>query len=292
MAALGDFLSARRAALRPGDVGVEPDGRRRRVVGLRREELARAAGVSAAYYTRLEQGMSRNASEEVLDALARALRLSTDERAHLHSLARRRRQVEAPQGPEQVRQGARSVLDSLTGSPAMILDRRLDVLAWNPLGHRLLAWTLPYETAGDPVRSPNLARIVFLDREARELWQDWDEKASAMVAYLRLSSGRSPDDPRLTGLVSELSARSDDFGRMWRAHPVRDCASTVRRYRHPLVGPLTLQEEVMSLTDPGQILTVHVAEPGSPSAAALRLLTGPAGLTGARPRGGTVPACP
>ena len=272
MAALGEFLQARRAALRPCDLGLETDGRRRRVTGLRREELAYAAGVSPAYYTRLEQGLSRNASVEVLDALAQALRLSADERAHLHSLARPRRQFGVHRGPEQIRPSAGWLLDAVADSPAMILNPNLDILAWNRLGHALLAWHLPFQPESDPDTRSNLARFVFLDCDVRGLWPRWGEKAASTVAYLRLTCGRYPDDPLLASLVAELSVGSEDFARLWEAHPVGDCASTIRQYHHPLVGPLVLHEEITSLADPGQILAVYLAEPGSPSAVSLRLL--------------------
>ncbi len=293
MGALGHFLRARRAQLRPSDVGLLADSRPRRVAGLRREELARAAGVSPAYYTRLEQGVSANASDEVLEALARALRLDPDERAHLHDLARPRRGSQAPGAPDSVRPGAKSVLDALADTPAMIVSRSLDVLAWNATAHLLLAWRLPFEAVADAATRPNVARLVFLDREGRDLWVDRSSKARETVSYLRMTAARFPDDPVLVGLVTQLYERSDEFARRWDAHPVADCGSTVRRYQHPLVGPLVLTEEVLGLTDPGQSLVVYIPEGGSPAEASLRLLRQHSERTRTpRSDSGTAHACP
>lgn len=286
VATLGTFLLARREALRPGDVGLRPDARPRRVVGLRREEVASIAGVSPAYYTRLERGLSRHASDQVLIALAEALRLSGDEREHMQRLARPQAwpQSARPQ-IERIRPATQAVLDACVGAPALVLGRSLDVLGWNRLGHSLFAPRLPVG-ATDAVRPPNLARLLFGSVDDG-LWQDWDDKARGTVSYLRLASSRYPNDALLDMLVAELTAGSLRFAELWRVHEVRDCRSATRRLRHPDVGPLVLTEEVMHLAGPGQILAVYLAEPGSPSAVALSLLAENTAALGAEPAAGS-----
>jgi transcriptional regulator with XRE-family HTH domain len=273
---LGDFLRSRRARLSPEDAGVRTYGERRRVPGLRREELAQLAGVSAAYYTRLEQGLSRNASDGVLDALARALRLDADEATHLHALARPPRAAARPRPkPDKVRPGVQAMLAAMGDVPATIISRRVDILAWTPMGHALLFGHLPFDAPDRPETRPNHVKLLFCDPHMRELYVDWKAKTHDAVAYLRLMSGKYPDDPRLTSLVGELSVNSKEFAKLWAGHVVRQCKSSVRGFRHPLVGGLTLNEEVMELVaDGGQRLTVYSAEPGSPSEAGLRLLAG------------------
>jgi transcriptional regulator with XRE-family HTH domain len=274
---LGEFLKSRRARLRPDDLDVPSFGRRR-VPGLRREELAQLAGVSVDYYVRLEQGRAGQPSEGVLDALGRALRLDDTEWAHLHDLGRpvRRRRREPP--PERVRSEVRRLMGALdsTSSPAMVIGRRADVLAWNETAAALVAdWgTLPPEQR-------NAARHVFLDEGARELYPDWEEGARATVAYLRLAAGRHPDDPALAELIGELSMNSEEFRRWWPRHDVQEKTHGMKRFMHPIVGPLTLAYESLALAgDDDQTLVVYTAEPGSGSETALRLLraaTQPAG---------------
>jgi transcriptional regulator with XRE-family HTH domain len=270
---LGEFLRSRRARLRPADAGLMDYGERRRVPGLRREEIARLAGVSVGYYTRLEQGQSPNASDAVLDAVARVLRLNDEEWAHLQSLARQRPRTRRRVQPENVRPTIRRMIESFVGVPALVIGRRADVLAWNRLAHALLAGHLDFEgptRAGD---QPNLARLVFLDPHTRELYADWKRKARDVVAYLRVSAARWPDDLKLTELVGELSMRSTEFANLWSVHPVRGCAHNTRDYQHPLVGALTLSDELLQLPDDeGQRVVVLNAEPGSASEAALKLL--------------------
>jgi len=274
VATLGEFLLARREALKPDDVGLRPDARPRRVVGLRREEVASIAGVSPAYYTRLERGLSRHASDQVLSALAEAFRLSGDEREHMQRLARPPRRRPCAHSPvERVRPATQAVLDACAGAPALVLGRSLDILAWNRLGHALFAPHLPTAAATDANAAPNLARLLF-DSRGDGLWEDWDDKARGTVSYLRFASSRYPDDAVLGLLVAELASGSRWFADLWRVHEVQDCRSTMRRLRHPDVGPLVLTEEVMRLADPGHVLAVYLAEPGSPSAAALSLLAG------------------
>ncbi|KUN98498.1 helix-turn-helix domain-containing protein [Streptomyces caeruleatus] len=268
-AELSEFLRTRRARLKPEDVGMPDFGRHRRVPGLRREELAQLAGVSVAYYTRLEQGNGRNVSAEVLDAIARALRLSDAEHAHLTHLAKpkqhKKRQVARP---EQVRPALRQLLASIDGVPAYISGRRSDILAWNGMAAALFG-----DWSELPAQERNWARLVFLRPEYRELFVEWDQKASDIVSYLRMDAGCHSDDPRLSALVGELSLKSEEFRRLWATHDVKEKTYGVKHLRHPLVGELTLNFESFRLGDgTEQVLITHHAEPGSPSAEALRLL--------------------
>ncbi|MEU0741642.1 helix-turn-helix transcriptional regulator [Streptomyces sp. NPDC006134] len=268
-AELSEFLRSRRARLKPQDVGLPAYGHRRRVPGLRREELAQLAGVSVAYYTRLEQGNGQNVSAEVLDSIARALRLSDAEHAHLTHLAKpKQHKRKAAARTRQVRPALRHLLDSLDGVPAYITGRRTDVLAWNRAAAALF---------GDwdelPAQERNWARLVFLRPAYRELFVDWEQKASDVVSYLRMDAGCHPDDPRLAALVGELSVKSEEFRRLWATHDVKEKSYGVKRLRHPLAGELTLSFETFQLVDDSEqsLITYH-AEPGSPSAEALRLL--------------------
>ncbi|MEU8088873.1 helix-turn-helix transcriptional regulator [Micromonospora sp. NPDC049101] len=270
---LGDFLQARRSQLRPEDAGVVTYGDRRRVQGLRREELALLAGVSASYYSRLEQGQAVNASPEVLEALARALQLDEAERRHLKELAagtRRRPSVRRPP-PERVSPAVRQLVATLGDVPVVVLGRRADVLAWNVGGHALfaghLADTLP-ERSG---QGPNMARLVFLDSHTRDLYVDWPAKARAVVATLRMVSGQHPNDPSLAALVGELTVRSPEFGAMWADHRVKAGGGSVYEMRHPLVGTMAVTQQALQ-TEDGQTVVVATTEPGSASHAAMTLL--------------------
>ncbi|MFJ9457478.1 helix-turn-helix domain-containing protein [Kitasatospora sp. NPDC101447] len=267
---LRDFLRSRRARVSPDEAGLGPAGGGRRVPGLRREEVARLAGISVDYYVRLERGRNPNASAQVLEAVARALRLDAAERAHLSDLVRprpgsgRRR----PVAPQRVRPGLLRLLDSLADTPAMIMGHRLDVLAANTLAKALYT---DFDTL--PHRERNLARFIFLDPAARDLLTDWDTAARGTVAALRLYAGRHPHDPRLTELVGELSVHDEDFRQWWADHDVLEYTHGTKHYRHPLVGELALDYESLTLPDdPDQALYLYTAEPGSPSAHALRLL--------------------
>ena len=275
--ALGEFLRSRRARVTPEAAGVRTYGRRR-VPGLRREELAQIAGISVTYLTRLEQGASSNASRSVIDALARALDLDDAERAHLDDLAhpvpaqRRRR----PR-PDAARPGTLRLLEAMDGVPAVLLGRRNDVLAWNPLGHLLLAGHCDPTAPARPVDRPNLTRMLFLDPHTRDLFVHWDEEAGRSVATLRLIAGRHPDDRDLAELIGELTVKSDAFAALWSKHPVANCTWGVKRLHHPEVGELELGFEALELagTDGHRLLT-YTAERGSASAAALALLLRPA----------------
>jgi transcriptional regulator with XRE-family HTH domain len=267
-AELSEFLRTRRARLKPEDVGL-PDFGRRRVPGLRREELAQLAGVSVAYYTRLEQGNGRNVSAEVLDAIARALRLTGAEHAHLTHLAKpKQHKKKQTARAEQVRPALRHLLDSIDAVPAYVVGRRSDILAWNRMAAALFG-----DWAELPAPERNWARLVFLRPDYRELYVEWDQKASDIVGYLRLDAGCHPDDPKLSALVGELSVKSEEFRRLWAAHDVKEKSYGVKRMRHPLVGDLTLSFETFRLVDePEQSLITYHAEPDSASAEALRLL--------------------
>ena len=271
---LGEFLRSRRDRITPDEAGVSSYGRRR-VPGLRREELAQLAGVSVTYLTRLEQGQSQNASDSIIDALARALRLDADERAHLHALAHPApAQRLRPGRPEAAKPGAEQLLHSMGDVPAVLLGRFNDILAWNRAGHRLLAGHLD---RGAPARTedrPNLLKLLFLDEHVRDLYVDWRDEAALAVASLRYVAARFADDRRLAELVGELSMKSSEFAGLWAGHDVRLCTSGSKRFRHPEVGELDLDYEVLHLPEGnGQRILTHTAEPGSASSAALRLLT-------------------
>ncbi|GAA5161885.1 helix-turn-helix transcriptional regulator [Pseudonocardia eucalypti] len=277
---LGDFLRARRARLRPEDVGLPELGPRRRVQGLRREELAQLAGVSVSYYTRLEQGLSRGASTEVLAAIARALRLDAHERDHLERLAgaaRRAPRVRRPR-PETVSPETRDLMRALDGVPAMVLGRRTDVLAWNKLGHQLLAGHLDPASPDEPANRPNTSRMTFLDPHCRELYRDWPRKARAVVGNLRIAVGRHPDDPLLARLIGELTMKSPEFVALWADHRVTPCDAAAYDMHHPVVGRVTVTQQTLALArSPGQSLIVVTTAAGSPSEEALALLHHTAG---------------
>ncbi|MFC4905827.1 helix-turn-helix transcriptional regulator [Actinomadura gamaensis] len=267
--ALGEFLRSRRARVSPEDVGLKPGVRHRRVAGLRREELAPLAGVSVGYYTRLEQGQSPNVSDEVLDSVARVLRLDDDEVAHMHRLARVARARESVR-PEQLRPGIKMMVDSMRDVPAVAVGRCGDFLAWNRLAHALLA---PHWDFDGDVK-PNFIRIDFLETEfSRELFPDWEQKARDDIAYLEGSLSRFPGDEGLNALVEELLALSPEFRAMWTEHPVSNCASISRVYRHAEVGEMNLTAELLRTPDDeGQGVTVFQAEAGSESEKRLRRL--------------------
>ncbi|MEU6761971.1 helix-turn-helix transcriptional regulator [Streptomyces sp. NPDC046853] len=287
---LGDFLYARRSRLRPADVGLRDYGDRRRVSGLRREELALLAGVSASYYTRLEQGQSVGASPEVLDAVARALGLDAAERGHLHDLAGagRRRAPAHPPRPEQPGPTTLHLLSTLESVPALVSGRRADVLAWNRLGHALFAAHLSPDSPERAAERPNLARMLFLDPHTRALYADWEAKAKAVVENLRMVAGRHPDDTPLTSLIGELTVKSPEFAAMWADHGVHPCDFASYEMRHPLVGTLTVTQQSLSLPQAvDQQLVLAVTEPGSPSREAVTLL-GQAAAADERPRTGNL----
>ncbi|MFE9411185.1 helix-turn-helix transcriptional regulator [Streptomyces sp. NPDC006704] len=261
---LASFLRTRRARVTPGAVGICADSRRR-VEGLRREEVAHLSGVSVDYYVRLEQGRATQPSEQVLDALARVLGLDETERGHLDRLARqRRRRAKTPSG--RVRPELLRVLDLVAGAPALIMNHRLDVLAGNRLAGLLY---------GRPLRDLNVARHLFIEEAEGGLYADWETCTLDCVGHLRLAAGKYPDEPRLTSLIGELAMGSERFRRLWARADVRARAHGRKAYRHPLVGPLELHQENFALPDePSMELLVLSASPGSASEDALRLLAG------------------
>lgn len=270
---LADFLRTRRAAVTPEDVGLRTWGTRR-VPGLRREELAHLAGISINYYTRLEQGQAANASDSIIDSLARALRLDDAERTHLYALARpvpvKRRRSARPEVPSA---GATRLAESMPNVPAVLLGRRNDILAWNPLGHALLAGHLDAGAPGRAESRPNQMRLLFLDPHTRELYRNWADEAALVASSLRYVAAHYPDDRRLAELVGDLTINSPEFARLWSMHDVRLCSSGTKLLHHPEVGDLDLHYEALHLPDTeGQRLLTYTANPGSPSADALSVL--------------------
>lgn len=268
-----DFLTSRRAKITPEQAGLPAYGGRRRVLGLRREEVALLAGVSVDYYTRLERGDLKGVSDSVLDAIASALHLDEPERAHLINLAQAANSTQrVRRGRRQAQDGVRPtiqrVLDAMTGAPAYVRNGRRDILAANRLGYALYS-----ELYLDPARPVNVARFVFLNPRARSFFVDWSTAANDMVAALRAEAGQNPYDRELSDLVGELSTRSEEFATRWAAQNVRFHRSGIKEIHHPIVGDLHLTFEAMDLpADPGLSLIVYSAEAGSGSDDALKLL--------------------
>lgn len=269
------FLSSRRGRISPEQAGIEPYGGRRRVPGLRREEVARLAGVSVDYYTRLERGNLSGVSDSVLDAIAGALELDRAEHDHLYDLARaantsgrKRAAGAAGSALAAVRPELQYLLDTITGAPAFIGNNRLDIVAANTLGYAL--YSDMYRT---PSRPANHSKFIFLDPRARNFYTDWDRAAKTNVAILRREAGRNPHDKGIAELVGELSMRSDEFRTLWAAHNVRRHYAGTKFFQHPVVGLLELNYQVLGLEeDPGHTMTVYPATPGSPSEEGLKLL--------------------
>lgn len=264
----------RRARVTPEAAGLT-SGSNRRVAGLRRSEVASLAGVSVEYYAKLERGAIAGASAAVLDAISSALRLDDTERAHLLDLARAadgiptsgrsRRRVTRPAAPRLSLQWA---LSSITDGVAFVRDQRHDLLAVNDLGRAFFSPVI-----GEGGRMPNLARFQFLDPAARDFYPDWDKFAEMCVAVMRAEAGRDPHDKGLQDLVGELSLGSDTFRTLWAAHNVRTHGAGIKRFRHPVVGELVLAYEELAITaEPGNVLLIYTAEPGSPSGERLKLL--------------------
>jgi transcriptional regulator with XRE-family HTH domain len=273
-AELREFLRTRRARLRPEDVGIQTTGQRR-VPGLRREEIASLAGMSVDYYVRLEQGRDLTPSPSVLDALARALRLTDVEREHLYSLVRptalpglggQDADGSAAGRPAPIRPGVRLLIDGIA-TPAFVIGRRLDILATNRMARAMLA-----DFDARPVRDRNHARWIFLDPATRELYVDWPLVARENVAVLRRDAGRYPHDTELQALIGELSVASPEFRTWWAEHDVLARNHGTKRYHHPVVGPMTIHYESSALGDQDQVLYIYSVEPGTPSADAMALL--------------------
>lgn len=261
--ALGEYLRARRAQVDPTSVGIVVTGVRR-TPGLRREEVATLAGISADYYLRLEQGRDRNPSAQVLAALARVLGLDETATRYLLGLPSatgvRRARRSRPQ--ERVPVGVRQLLGSLT-LPAFVESRRFDVLAANPLATALYPSIVP---------GSNRLRSTFLDPDDRERNPHWERDVVGMVASFRASLGGDVDDPAIAALVGELSLASEEFARLWARHEVRPLAGGAVELDHPDVGRLELRREKLGIGDSGQLLVVYHAEPGSATARSLALL--------------------
>ena len=272
-----EFLTSRRAKISPQQAGL-PLYRtdRRRVPGLRRQEVATLAGLSVDYYTQLERGQLSGVSESVLNAIARALHLDEAERAHLFDLCRAANTAARPKQhrTRTVRPVTQRIIDAIANVPAIVRNRRLDILTANPLGYALYAPVYPDWLHPDPSRPVNLARFCFLDPHAAELYPLWDEAADISVALLHTEAGRDPYDRDLSDLVGELSTRSESFRTRWARHDVRLHRTGIKRFRHPAVGDFELAYESMDLTaDEGLVLTAYSPEPGTPSHDAIELLT-------------------
>jgi transcriptional regulator with XRE-family HTH domain len=267
-----DFLVTRRAKITPQQAGLQFYGANRRVPGLRREEVAMLAGVSADYYTRLEKGNLSGVSDSVLDAIAGALQLDEAERLHLLNLARAAStspaRAAARRTPQQLRPATRLILDGMTDTPAFVRNGRLDIIAANALGQAL------YSPAfASPARPVNLARFRFLDPAARDFYPDFADSAYTTVALLRTEAGRDPFSKSLTDLIGELSTRSEEFRALWAAHNVRLHRTGLKHFHHPVIGRIDLMFEAMALeADEGLTLTAYTAEPGTPAHDALKLL--------------------
>jgi transcriptional regulator with XRE-family HTH domain len=265
-----EFLTTRRARITPEQAGLRAYGTRRRVSGLRREEVAMLAGISVEYYTQLERGNVRGVSDDVVEAVVRALQLDDVERTHLFDLvhAAKQRPTRRRQPPREIRPGLQRIIDTITDGAAFIRNGRLDILSANRLGYALYS-----EAFANPDRPVNLARFVFLDPRARIFYRDWEAIADAGVGSLRAEAGRDPYDRDLTELVGELSMRSDEFRTRWASHDVQQYATGAQPFHHPLVGDLDLTYEALEPTaDVGLTIVVYAAQPGSPSQEALARL--------------------
>lgn len=269
--AVREFLASRRARITPEQAGIELYGGRRRVEGLRREEVARLAGVSVDYYNKLERGSIAGASEPVLNAVAQALQLDQAERDHLFALARAAGASErrpARRTAETVRPELQFMLDVIVDAPAIIRNLRMDMLAANTLG-----WALHSEMLGAPGETVNHSRFIFLDPRAQDFYQDWSLHADTNVALLRRDTAMHPGDAGLESIVAELSARSEAFRARWASHDVRRHYTGVKQFRHPAVGELDLTYQSLEFEeDPGLLLTVFPPVPGSPTADRIKLL--------------------
>lgn len=261
---VGDFLKARREALKPRDVGL-PEYGRRRVPGLRREEVAMLAGVSADYYMRLEQGRETSPSAQVVDAIAGALRLDDEAHDHLRRLVRGPQEGRGvPAGEGRISAGLLQMIDAWPETPAFILGPAMDVLAHNALAAALHSGFQRFD---------NLARMAFLDPAGRSFYQEWDKTASSCVAELRAAYGHDPSSPRIAEVVDELCAKSREFAELWARHEVKGKTQQAKHLTHPEVGALEIQFSAFTVNDaPHQQLVVYQAEPASATAAAFAKL--------------------
>jgi transcriptional regulator with XRE-family HTH domain len=278
---IAEFLVTRRANVTPEQAGLPSFGKRR-VPGLRREEVASLAGVSAEYYRRLERGQVSGVSELVLEALARALQLDDAERTHLFDLARAASPVAAKRSwpaKTRVRPVVQLLLDQVT-APAILSTVYCDYLAANALGRALYA-----PVFDSPEQPANSARFTFLDPAAPDFYPEWDRLATELVATLRSQAGRNPYDRNLQDLIGELSTRSDAFRVRWAAHNVRFHRTGTKRLHHPVIGEVQLSSETLTIdADDGLRMALYTAEPGSASQQALDLLASWTGTPAATER--------
>ena len=272
MSELGDFLKSKRAAIAPESVGLPAVGNPRRVRGLRREEVAQLAAMSVDHYTRLEQGRVTTASDSVLNGIASALRLTEAERTYLHILAqpptRSRNAGGQAEGGTTVGPLVWHLLDAMRDIPAIVMDPRGDIVAWNPL-----AAALYFDFAELPPRERNMVRMLFLEPRVRGMHRNWEEVAAVSVARMRMSVGLMPGDRRMAELVSELLERDADFRRWWGGHEVLATDTFRKSFDHPVAGWLLLDWQALSVAaDPDLTMIVFTAPPGSPTADSLRML--------------------
>ncbi|MER6955050.1 helix-turn-helix transcriptional regulator [Streptomyces sp. NPDC000618] len=260
---LGDFLRARREALKPHDVGL-PEHGRRRVPGLRREEVALLAGVSSDYYIRLEQGRENSPSPQVLDAVAQALKLDAEATDHLNRLCLTASQRPRDWGETDVSGQLLQLMDGWDHTPAFVIGPALDIMAGNSLATALHSG---FETFD------NLARMVFVDPAGREFYQEWERAAHSCVAEIRAAYGHDPDSARIAEVVAELSGRSEEFAEIWQLHNVKSKSQEGKHLKHPQVGDLHITFAAFTVNGaPHQQLVVYQAEPASPTAAAFETL--------------------
>jgi transcriptional regulator with XRE-family HTH domain len=265
--ALASFLRARRELVKPADVGL-PDSDRRRVEGLRREEVAMLAGISTEYYLRLEQGKDHQPSDQVLDGLARALQLDDDATSYLRDLAHPKPRRRRRSAPERFDPAVQSLIDSWPLTAALVLNRNLTILASNSLARTLSR----FFTSGE-----NVVRAIFLEPELRMVYRDWEAMTTRVVPFLRAVLGAEPPDREMVELVGELSIASQRFCTLWARHDVKHRSTGPALFYHPQVGPLDLRYTLLHLMDQRQILVIYHADPGSPGEANMRLLASLAG---------------
>ncbi|WP_327726813.1 helix-turn-helix transcriptional regulator [Streptomyces sp. NBC_00487] len=278
---LGEFLRARREALKPHDVGL-PEHGRRRVPGLRREEVALLAGVSSDYYIRLEQGRENSPSPQVVEAVAQALKLNAEATDHLNRLCLSASQRRRDHGHAAVSGQLLQLMDGWQHTPAFVLGPALDVLAGNALATAL-------HSGFD--RFDNLARMVFVDPAGRDFYQEWERAAHSCVAEIRAAYGFDPDSARIAEVVEELSVQSEEFTELWQLHEVKSKSQEGKHLRHPQVGDLHIAFAAFTVNGaPHQQLVVYQAEPASPTAAAFEALRAMATAPKQEERGTTEPA--
>jgi transcriptional regulator with XRE-family HTH domain len=270
--ALGEFLRARRDAADPEDLHL-PDYGRRRVAGIRREELAALAGVSTSYYVRIEQG-SVTASAAVLESIASALRLDDDDRQHMFQLARTRDYGPDAAGPTRLPEPIAQLLRTLTTVPVGVLAHDMTVLGWNRLAHAVFASHVDFDAPWSTPGGVNWARMLFCDERSRALFVNWDPVTVDLAGRLRASFARDPNDPAVQAIVEELRATSERFETLWRWQHVRERPLGTAHLNHPSVGALELSDTILRPADADdQLVIVFQAEPGSPTEQRLRQLS-------------------